>query len=104
MSSLDLLEAEIVPKLRTMGSYCHGCYFCGCGSDLVVAGGVLVVGRGRVCGDWGGCLQWCEFKEVSRTSSQKNTTKGNKPALFVPQRSMVFADGLEIKFFPILIF
>ena len=73
-------------------------YFCGCGSDLVVAGGVLVVGRGRVCGDWGGCLQWCEVKEVSRTSSQKIRQRGNKPALFVPKKSIVHADDLEIKY------
>ena len=39
MSSLGLLEANIIPTLRTMGNYCHGSYFCGCGSGLVVGGG-----------------------------------------------------------------
>ena len=43
MSSLGLLEAEIVSKR-------HGCYICGCGSGLVFVGGALVVGGGSVCG------------------------------------------------------
>ena len=42
-----------------MGNYCHGCYFSGFGSGLVIVGGALVVGGGRVCGEWGGgCLPW----------------------------------------------
>ena len=46
MSSLDLLEAKINPKLRTTGIYCNRCYF-----EVVVVilwggRGVLVVGGG----------------------------------------------------------
>ena len=54
MSSLSLLEVEakIIPKFKTTGNYCHGCYFCGCGSGLVVGGGALVFGGGSVCADW----------------------------------------------------
>ena len=37
-----------------MGNYCHGSYFCGCGSGLVIVGGALVVGGGRVCSELGG--------------------------------------------------
>ena len=51
MSSLGLLEAKIIPKLRTTGNYCHGCDFCNGGGGLVVCGGGLVVGGGSVCGD-----------------------------------------------------
>ena len=51
MSSLGLLEAEKILKRRTTGNYCHGCYFCGCGSGLVVGGRELVVGDGIFCGD-----------------------------------------------------
>ena len=58
MSSLGLLEAKIIPKLRTMGNYCHGCYFRGFCSGLVVGVGALVLGGGRFCGDLGGSLQW----------------------------------------------
>ena len=57
MSSLGLLEAKIIPKLKTLASYCHGCDFCGGGGGggvLVGGGGALVVGGGSVCGDWGG--------------------------------------------------
>ena len=54
MSFLGLLEAEIVPKLSTTGKYCHGCYLSGCGCGLLVVGGALMFGGGRVCGDWGG--------------------------------------------------
>ena len=36
--------------------------------------------------------------------SQKRRQKGRKPAFFAPKRSMVFADGLEIKFYHILTF
>ena len=35
---------------------------------------------------------------------QKKGQKDQKPTFFVPKRSMVFADGLEIKFYPISIF
>ena len=68
MSSLDLLEAKIIPKLRTMGNYCHGCYFCGCGGGLVVGGGVLGVGGGSICGDWGVLALVMDFREVMLTS------------------------------------
>ena len=51
MSSQGLLEAKIIPKWRTMGNYCHGCYFCGCGGGWEVSAGALVVGGGSVCGD-----------------------------------------------------
>ena len=50
--NLCLLEAKIIPKFMIMGSYCHGCYFCGCGSGLVICGGALVVG-GIFWSDWG---------------------------------------------------
>ena len=53
ISSLGLLEAKIIPKWRTTGSYCHDCYFCSCGGVWVVDGGALLVGGGSACGDWG---------------------------------------------------
>ena len=55
-----------------MGNYCHaqGCYFCACGSGLVIVGGALVVGGGRVCGDWGGGMV-IDVVEVMLTSSPK---------------------------------
>ena len=53
MSPLGLLEAKIIKKLRTTGFFCHGCYFCGCDSGLVVVGVALVVGGGSDWGDWG---------------------------------------------------
>ena len=54
MSSLGLLEAKIIQKWRTTGNYCHGCYFCGIDSGLVVGVGALVVGGGCFWGHWGG--------------------------------------------------
>ena len=39
IGDLGLLEANIIPKLRTPGNYCHGCDFCGGGGGLVVGGG-----------------------------------------------------------------
>ena len=65
---------------------------------MLVLGFVVIGGGGGVGGD---VCNSVNFIEVSRTSSQKKRQKGNKPALFVPQRSMVFADGLEIEFYPI---
>ena len=50
MSSLGLLEAKIIPKLRILGNYCLGCELCGDRDvGLVVGGGGLVVGGGSVC-------------------------------------------------------
>ncbi len=58
MSSLGLLEAKIIP---TLGNFCHGCYFCGFGSNLVVGGGLLVVGGGSFAGSLGGlCMCVCD--------------------------------------------
>ena len=58
MSSLGLLEAEIIPKLRSQDSYCHSCDFCGGDRGLVVGGGATLIGGGSLfCGDWG-CLPW----------------------------------------------
>ena len=51
ISSLGLLEAKLIQKIRTKGNYCHGSYFCGCGGGSVVNGGALAVGGGSVCGD-----------------------------------------------------
>ena len=67
MSSLGLLEAKIIPKLRTMRNYCHGCYLCGCGGGLMVGGGALVVGGGSDCGDWGVLALVMGFREVMLT-------------------------------------
>ena len=53
LSSLGLLEAKIITKLRPTGNYCHGLNFCGCGGGLLVGGGILGVGGGSVCSDWG---------------------------------------------------
>ena len=58
MSPLGLLDAKINPKRRTTGNYCHGCYFCGFGSGLVVGGGALVVDGVSFLGSLGGCLHW----------------------------------------------
>ena len=44
MRSIGLLEAKIIPKLRTTGNYCQGCYICGCGGGLMVGVGAVVVG------------------------------------------------------------
>ena len=68
MSSLGLLEAKIIPKLRTTGNYCHGCYFWGCGGGLVVGVRVLGVGGGRICGDWGVLALVLDFRQVMLTS------------------------------------
>ena len=60
--SLYLLEAKIIPKLRTTDTYCHGWYICGFVSGLVIGGGALLVGggsfEGHLGGGGGGCLQW----------------------------------------------
>ena len=56
----------------------------------MVGVGFVVIG-GDVCNG-------VNFKEVSRTSSQKIRQRGNKPALFVPKKSIVYADVLEIKY------
>ena len=67
--------------------------FCGCGS------GLLVVGGGRVRGDLGGGV--CNSDEFHKSYAylkSKNTQKVKKNAFFAPKRSVVFADGLEIKF------
>ena len=53
MSSIGLLQAQIISKLRTTGNYRHSCDFCNGGGNLVVCGGGLVVGGGSFCGDWG---------------------------------------------------
>ena len=68
MSSLGLLEAKIIPKLRTTGNYCHDCYFCGYGGGEVVGCAALVVGGGNVCGDWGVLALVLDFREVMLTS------------------------------------
>ena len=54
MSSLGLLEAKIIKKFRTMGNYCHGCFFGGFGIGLVVGVGALVIGSGIFLGHCGG--------------------------------------------------
>ena len=69
MSSLGFLEDKIVPKLRAMGNYCNGYYFCGCGGGLVVGGGALVVGGGSICGDLGALALVMDFREVMLTST-----------------------------------
>ena len=51
-----------------MGNYCHGCYFCGCGSGLVVNGGALVIGGGSVCGDYAVLALVMDFREVMLNS------------------------------------
>ena len=57
MSSLGLLEAKIIPKLRTTGNYCHDrFFFCGCGGGKVVSGGFGVLALGM------------DFREVMLTS------------------------------------
>ena len=67
MSSLGLLEAKIITKLRTTGNYCHGGYFCGCGGGLLVGGGALGVDGGSVCGDWGVLALVLDFRQVMLT-------------------------------------
>ena len=56
MSSLGPLEAKIIIKLRTQGNYCHGYDLCGSCGGLVVGHVAFLVGGGRFCGDFGGCL------------------------------------------------
>ena len=67
MSSLGLLEPKIIPKQRTTGNYCHGCYFCDLGNGLVVGGGTLLVGGGSFYGDWGVFALMMDFREVMLT-------------------------------------
>ena len=56
-------------KQRTTGNYCHGCYFCGCGSGVVVASGALLVGGGSFFwGDWGVFALVLDLREVLLTS------------------------------------
>ena len=68
MSSLGLLEAKIITKLRPTGNYCHGFNFCGCGGGLLVGGGTLGVGGGSVCSGWGVLALMMDFREVMLTS------------------------------------
>ena len=65
ISSLGLIEAKIIPKLRTTGNYCN---FCGGGGGLVFSGGALVVGGGSICGDLGVLTLVMDFREVILTS------------------------------------
>ena len=51
--------------MKENGNYCHGCYFCGFGSGLVVGVGALVVDGGSFWGHWGGVC----------TKNQKNGVK-----------------------------
>ena len=46
-----------------MGKYCHGCYFCGFGSGLLVGGGTQVVGGSSFWGHWGGVCTGEGFKK-----------------------------------------
>ena len=68
MSSLGLLEAKIITKLRPTGNYCHGFNFCGCGGGLLVGGGTLGVGGASVCSGWGVLALMMDFREVMLTS------------------------------------
>ena len=73
MSSLGLLEAKIIPKLRTTSNYCHDWYFCGFGSGLVVGGDALVVGGGSFYGHFRGFALVMDSREVMLTSPPELT-------------------------------
>ena len=46
MGTLGLLEDKIIPKLRTMGNYCHCFFFYSFGSGFMVGVCALGVGVG----------------------------------------------------------
>ena len=65
------------------------------------------VGLGQGLGLGGEGAQWAMIPKLRIFLlvvfiSQKRRPKGKQPAFFTHKRNMVFADYLEIKFFPIL--
>ena len=62
----------------------------------------MVVGFEVIWG--GGVCNSDEFHKSYAYLMSKNTQKEEKNAFFAPKISVVFADGLEIKFFPTLMF
>ena len=78
MSSLSLLEAKIIPKIRTEAIIVK-IVFLWLLWWLRIGSGALVVGGGIICGDWGVLALVLDFKQVILTSSPELAHCGAPP-------------------------